>query len=145
MPQLNLPPNLTSKINVRENGCWEWTASRTPGGYGITWDPLRKRTCVVHRYIYGLLRSVVPEGMYCDHLCRVRHCVNPDHIEIVTHRENTMRGENFVVAKAQQTHCIHGHEFTPENTARNPSGTRRCRACARLRLRETHRRRVARS
>ncbi|WP_353848602.1 HNH endonuclease signature motif containing protein [Cellulomonas sp.] len=73
----------------------------------------------------------IPPGMQLDHLCRVRECVNPLHLELVTQRENILRGESPAAHHARKTHCDHGHEFTPENTYRAPSRprTRICRAC----------------
>lgn len=87
------------------------------------------RDALAHRVAWEAKNGPIPRGLTIDHLCYVRQCVNPDHMEIVTSRENTQRG------KARQTHCIHGHEFTPENTylwSRKPGWVGRlCRACNR--------------
>ncbi|NED52837.1 HNH endonuclease, partial [Micromonospora aurantiaca] len=72
-----------------------------------------------------------------DHLCRNRACVNVTHLEIVTNRINILRGETLQAANAAKTHCIRGHEFTPENTYVK-NGGRDCRTCARERQRETY-------
>jgi len=66
-----------------------------------------------------------------DHLCRVRCCVNPDHLEAVTHRENILRGNTFAAVNAAKTHCPKGHEYTPENTRIHTGGRRQCIACSR--------------
>lgn len=85
-----------------------------------------------HRVAYELTRGPIPAGMEIDHLCRVRSCVNPDHLEAVTRGENLRRGRGKTGA---QTHCKRGHELTPENTYRyvNRRGyvCRHCRQCRR--------------
>lgn len=109
------------------NGCWLWTAKKTPGkhaGYGVFAITAHVQP-MAHRYAYELLVGPVPEGLVLDHLCRVRNCVNPVHLEPVTQRENIMRQLNT----GTETHCPHGHEFTPENTYVAPKGYRQCREC----------------
>lgn len=115
--------------------CWEWTASKAHG-YGY-FNGSR-----AHRFAYELLVGPIPDGLVIDHLCRNRGCVNPDHLEPVTQRENTMRGYSFSRLHARKTHCIRGHEFTPENTKTRSNGARICRECMRLHaLRQNARRR----
>ncbi len=88
-----------------------------------------------HRFAYELLVGPIPDGLVIDHLCRVRHCVNPAHMEPVTRWENTLRGGSFSAVAARQTHCVNGHPFDEENTHVDRRGFRRCRACNRERLR----------
>lgn len=74
----------------------------------------------------------IPEGLSLDHLCRHPWCVNPAHLDPVEHAENVRRGASGIKAMARaalQTHCKHGHEFTPENTRISAQGSRVCRAC----------------
>lgn len=114
------------------NGCWLWTGSRITSGYGrITFtEDGRERLVVAHRWSYEALVGPIPDGLVLDHLCRVRHCVNPAHLEPVTQFENVMRGFGVGALASRQTHCVHGHEFTPENThIRKDNGQRVCRAC----------------
>lgn len=107
--------------------CWLWTAACNPKGYGKF-----RATGTAHRIAYIDLVGPIPEGMELDHLCRVRNCVNPDHLEPVTSAENTLRGDSFAGRHARQTSCLRGHPFDTRNT-RLYRGRRVCRACERLR------------
>lgn len=115
------------------DGCWEWTGRHDLGGYGVVWNKGKSRK--VHRVVYRLVRGKVPEGLCLDHLCRVRHCANPDHLEPVTNQENIRRGRAGV-HMSERTHCKSGHEFTEENTYwhehKNGHKHRMCRECGRL-------------
>jgi aspartate carbamoyltransferase regulatory subunit len=106
-----------------------WTAYIHKGGYGHFF--LNGKTVHAHRYAYELTVALIPDGLVPDHLCRNRGCVNPNHLEPVTRRENTLRGDTVASAESKQTHCIHNHEFTVENTYIAKSGKRQCRTCAR--------------
>ncbi|MFI2348057.1 HNH endonuclease [Streptomyces sp. NPDC019443] len=77
----------------------------------------------------------MPEGTELDHLCRVRACVRADHLEAVTHRENTLRGDTIPARRAIKTHCLRGHPYNTENTYRSPKNHRSCRSCRRERRR----------
>jgi hypothetical protein len=115
--------------------CWLYGGTLTPDGYGNSrFAGTNER--YVHRAAWELANGPIPAGMTIDHLCRVRSCYNPSHLEPVTKRENTLRGIGPTAVHARQTHCIRGHEFTPENTATDHRGGRRCRACTALWARE---------
>jgi hypothetical protein len=117
-----------AKVSLDETtGCWLWTGAITGVGYGVLSFEGRKYNA--HKMAYRHWTGEVPEGLQLDHLCRVRHCVNPAHLEPVTHRENSLRGTGAPARNAVKTHCKHGHEFTPENTRIRPNGWRACRAC----------------
>ena len=106
--------------------CWLWTAYCDRDGYG-RFTNAGKRV-FAHRYAYELMVGEIPTGLEPDHLCLRKACVNPDHLELVTHAENTLRWSLTI------THCVNGHEYTPENThwkGPNERGRRRCLACLR--------------
>jgi hypothetical protein len=111
--------------------CWLWAGPVKPNGYAQVWVP-PNRQIYVHVFAYEHLVGPRPSGFQLDHLCRVKHCVNPDHLELVTPRENTLRApSNAATVNARKTHCPWGHEYTPENTY-VWSGRRRCRECVAL-------------
>lgn len=99
--------------------CWTWIGKLDRDGYG------RLDRMMAHRFVYEALVGPIETGLDLDHLCRVRDCVNPEHLEPVTRSENNKR------KNASKTHCKHGHEFTAENT-RASNGKRECRACQRM-------------
>jgi hypothetical protein len=101
--------------------CWVWTASLTAYGYGQF--GFRKRVVRAHRVAYELSIGPIPQGLELDHLCRVHECVNPSHLEPVTHKTNMSRG--FFRLK---THCPQGHPYDADNTY-VLNGERFCRAC----------------
>ena len=87
----------------------------------------KKRT-YAHRFSYETLVGPIPEGKILDHLCRVRMCVNPDHLDVVTHGENLRRGFGTTGLRARQTHCIRGHELSGRNV-KVYGGKRYCLTC----------------
>lgn len=106
----------------RTETCWFWVGSLNSYGYGIFY--VNGRTWMAHRWAYEFEYGPIPEGLTLDHLCRVRACVNPEHLEPVTSGENVRRAKSFI------TQCPNGHEYTEENTYRNPSSNGRlCRTC----------------
>ena len=119
-------------VEIQASGCWHWTGSRDGAGYGRLSDPLRPKSGSMgaHRLSYEMFVGPIPEGLHIDHLCRVPRCVNPEHLEPVTQRENTLRGIGQGALNARKTHCHRGHEYTPENTYHNRSGLwRHCKTC----------------
>lgn len=117
--------------------CWLWLGPvKKDGGYALT--SYRNRTISGHRLMYELMVGEIPEGLTIDHLCRVRNCINPAHMEPVTIKENVHRGNTISAINLAKTHCINGHEFTPENTKIGyPRGieSRSCRICHNARQR----------
>jgi hypothetical protein len=86
----SLPLHIRRNMAPGPAGCWLWMRSLSPDGYG--WASLAGRTSQAHRLVYVLINGDPPSGLTLDHLCRVRHCVNPDHLEPVTNAENLRRG-----------------------------------------------------
>jgi hypothetical protein len=131
-----------AEASVRDDsGCALFTGYLDKQGYGRILHDGEKR--LVHRVAYELCIGPIPDGYEVDHLCGIRNCVNPAHLEAVTAIENTRRAAG---GHAQQTHCDHGHEFTPENTriVDRPNGKQRaCRRCDARRARESRARRAA--
>lgn len=127
-----------SRVEKTET-CWLWRGTIMPNGYG-TFTSERGGSALAHRIAYELAKGPVPDGLPLDHLCRVRHCVNPAHLEPVTNQENLRRGDGWTGQRARQTHCKHGHPFDEANTRIRPNGTRQCRACAREQARRAYHR-----
>ncbi len=112
----------------KSDGCWNWTGARTPIGYGDF--GLNGKTVRAHRLMYHKYVAPIPENMVVDHMCRNASCVNPDHLRVITHVENTMIGNSPQALNARKTHCKRGHEFTKENTdIRGAPGINRGRHC----------------
>lgn len=107
--------------------CWLWTAAIDLYGYGRFTSP---NSASAYCFAYELCVGPVPVGLELDHLCGVRRCVNPNHLEPVTHEENCRRGSSPCAINARKTHCIRGHEFTEENTWLRSEGGRKCRQCS---------------
>lgn len=123
------------KVEITE-GCWLWQGTINEAGYGlITSGGKYGRNLRAHRIAYETLVGPIPDCLTLDHLCRVRHCVNPDHLEPVTLRENVLRGEGSSAQYARRTHCPNGHEYNAVNTRYRANGVRDCRICDRIRWR----------
>jgi hypothetical protein len=116
-----------ARIRTEDHGfgtpCWIWKLGLTDRGYGDSrWDGRNTRT---HRIAYFGFVGPIPEGLVIDHLCRVRSCCNPAHLEAVTQFENVARGQ----AGAMPTHCPRGHQLSDDNLIRWKGQRSRCRTC----------------
>lgn len=110
--------------------CWNWTASCDRKGYG-RFTVAHDVKVGAHRFAYEQVVGAIPDGLDLDHLCRNRACVNPNHLEPVSHKENVRRGESWLTS-ASKTHCPSGHEYAGGNLYVRPSdGARMCRSCVR--------------
>ena len=127
-----------AKVKIDESGCWLWTGYIDQKGYGV-FGVSAKELWKAHRYSYTQHVWEIPAGIQLDHLCRVRHCVNPSHLEPVTNQENTIRGN---AARPKADRCRRGHRFDEANTYICPRGKRECKTC-RDAAAERHRRRMA--
>lgn len=133
-------PALIARFNEQvdrggpEESCWLWRLGLNPQGYGKV--KILGETVRAHRYSWMMHKGPIPEDMLVLHKCDVNSCVNPDHLFLGTasdnaqDRDNKRRGRN-----SSKTHCIHGHEFTPENTYER-NGVRWCRVCDRERKKD---------
>lgn len=125
-----LEARLWPRIN-KTASCWLWTGSVARSGYaGISLGGRQGPKQPVHRVVYELLKGPIPDGLHLDHLCRVRHCCNPDHLEPVTPAENLRRGEHPHFVASREGRCIRGHAMTPDNAGRKGQ-KHYCRQCQR--------------
>lgn len=126
-----------ARVCKDESGCWLWLAYTNQDGYGRSrWEG---RLQMAHRISWQVHRGPIPGGLEIDHLCKVRRCVNPDHLELVTHYENVQRTVNPSLAErplapGARLHlreiCRNGHMLTPENLRISKTGHPSCRACS---------------
>lgn len=131
-----------SKVAQGKGDCWVWTGAAMPSGYG-RFGIGGNKGVLAHRWAYEHMVSQIPDGLVIDHLCRNRSCVNPWHLEPVTQKVNVQRGRAAEVMRSWRsgaTHCIRGHEFSPENTRVRSNGSRACKTCHRVADREKKRR-----
>lgn len=114
------------------SGCWLWLGGVGRGGYGLI--KVHGKARMAHRVMYELRRGPIPDGLVLDHLCRTPCCVNPDHLEPVTERENILRGRGLAADNARKEFCAHGHPLDVERTYAASGGLRtgrQCRTCLR--------------
>lgn len=133
-------PRFWAKVEKTAD-CWVWTGAVKETGYGCFIDH-GNHMVRAHRFAYESMRGPIPEGLDLDHLCHVRdsscaggtsclhrRCVNPSHLEPVTHRENLLRGLSPSADNARKTTCKNGHPYDIQNTYYKLNGGRSCRAC----------------
>ena len=125
----HIPEPYASKVRARilasvkdVDGCWEWQKSLTVhGGYAqmmLSLEPKKPHLYTGHRASWLVFRGDIAAGLQIDHLCRNRKCVNPDHLEPVSPKENTVRGEvsrEGIRSTTPLRHCSHGHPMTGDN------------------------------
>lgn len=134
-PKPTFEERLWAKIDISD-GCWLWKGNIVGGGYGQVHRD--RQLVMVHRLVYETLVGPIPDGLELDHLCRVPPCVNPAHLEPVTHSENVRRGMGAPGLAARKTHCLRGHPLEGENLRlimdyHGERTWRGCRACERER------------
>lgn len=125
-----LPERIERKIErVTESGCWIWMGYTHKQGYGRVTVKCKVRNA--HRVVYEILRGQIANNLELDHLCRVRCCVNPYHLEAVSHNENLLRGNGLMATYLRRTHCERGHLIHDNNKYFMKNGHWRCKACLR--------------
>ena len=128
------PGDLKTRLEAKSipepnSGCWIWIGALRKGDYGqIVIDGKKK---LAHRISYEIHKGPIPEGMELDHICRMHQCINPDHLEAVSHRVNVLRGAAPSAVHAAKTHCSKGHEFSASITI-NGKVRRHCKICKRI-------------
>lgn len=118
-----------AKVKYTET-CWLWQGNMTSAGYGLTRSG--GKNISAHRFIYALTKEPLIDGLQIDHLCRVKNCVNPEHLEQVTPKENVLRAipfRNKYVPSAKRSHCRQGHRYTKANTILLNVGGKICAKC----------------
>lgn len=140
-----LPARFWAKVQIADNGCWHWTGWITESGYPQI--QVNRKSTRAHRWVYNicvaplLAKPGEPGHLQVDHMCHNedescsggkrclhRRCVNPNHLRAVTQKVNVLAGKTFAARNAAATHCIQGHEYTPENTYLWRGG-RHCKKC----------------
>ena len=114
-----------------ETFCIEWEGRKNAKGYGVVL--INGKQFFAHRLAVALSGRNISKDKVCDHLCRNHSCINPDHIELVSLKENVMRGEAITARNARSNSCMYGHLYTPENTRihtdKKGRKTRHCKRC----------------
>jgi hypothetical protein len=131
------------RINVdRSSGdCWIWKSPIGHNGYGKA--HIMSRAYLAHRVFYKHYKGDIPEGFQIDHLCKVRNCVNPDHLEAVPPHINNYRSESPCALNRLKDECKHGHLLSGDNLYVTKDGRRQCKTCLRRRWREGQERKLS--
>ena len=116
----------------RDTGCWEWTSTKNQKGYPRM--KIDKVMCGAHRVSYEMFTGPLIDELEMDHICENRGCINPAHIQQISHGDNIRNGARWRHKK--DNHCIHGHKYTEENTQIRADGRKRCATCRRSQARE---------
>jgi len=124
---------LLSKIK-KVNNCWIWQ-DKSINTSGYAQIKIQKKQVLVHRLSYELFNGKLEKNLVIDHLCRNKLCINPDHLELVTRKENILRGFGPTAINSRKIACKKGHSLTGYNLIIRKTGNRECRTCKNLRKR----------
>jgi len=137
--EIDLPTDIIQRAKIatrllshvtRKGNCLIWNGHINKKGYGMM--SLNHQAFLVHRISYELFKGSIPKGLTVDHLCKNKACQNVDHMEAISNKDNILRGNNTAARNSRKTHCIRGHEFTPENIYKQHGNMRMCRECTRI-------------
>ena len=118
------------------NECWLWIGAKN-GREGYGYIGFKRHIVPAHRIAWMMKYGDIPDNMELDHICREHTCVNPEHLDLVTHRENLLRGNTVCAANAKVLYCPQGHPYDDVNTYWRPDGHGRgCRLCRERRNKE---------
>jgi hypothetical protein len=129
---LSLKERLWGRVDKNgPNGCWVWIGGTSDTGYGTIRGTINgnPKGLYVHRVAYEFMRGGIPAGLHIDHLCRNKRCVNPDHLEPVTQKENSLRGISPNAINARKKKCKWGHPLSGKNLYIRKVGQRMCLRC----------------
>ena len=124
--------SLSLRVFVGPSGCMEWSGAISDGGYGVV--RLNGKTRYVHRVVYEAFVGPILPGLHIDHLCRNRKCCNPDHLDVVTPKENARRGNSPSAIAGRSGRCKRGHSLGDAYLV-NGGARRMCRPCLLMRSR----------
>ena len=124
-------------VRTEKGGCWLWEGYVDKDGYGRMVS--REHSVVVSGYVHRMAweqyRGAIPKGMQIDHLCKIKNCVNPEHLEVTSPQVNNLRSNSMAAKYARRDACKHGHPLTGANV-RKVGNTRVCQTCNRQRVAE---------
>ncbi len=128
-PRSTAQERFWEKVSKQDNGCWEWLGAHCSNGYG-TFYYYNGHQVLAHRFAFELTKGEIPPKMELDHLCRNRGCVNPWHLEVVSHRDNCLVGVSPAILRHHAGRCQRGHSLV--DAYRNKTGrVTNCRTCRR--------------
>lgn len=129
-----------AKVTKHQDGCWSWLGCHSKAGYALF--TIRRRNVLAHRFAFEQANGPIPDGLFVDHMCRNKGCINPAHLRAVDPRTNACENNDGVIAlNAAKQFCHKGHPFDEENTRYLKNGGRVCRICHRERGRRHDKRR----
>jgi len=120
--------------------CWMWVGHKRNGYGQFNYGGRNGVRIGAHRYAYQEIVGDIPGDMVLDHLCRQRDCVNPDHLEPVTRKENVIRGFSPAARQSRQKNCKRGHALSGDNLYVTPKGRRQCRSCRKQAMKQYYER-----